>query len=220
MNDTLAILEKVHLFYTTSFGQLVTYTAALLAFVGVLLPLFIAIQQSRQTRREKEALELALNAQVGALRLELQAEVKDYLTKASESLNKSIEETRKDIESKLEQLEDLSKARIFHLQANQQSQKAQYAGAASDAANAVNLYAKVPDEHNLQRAWVTLEESIVFLTEKDLQLDSNPWIEATLKEALESVSKLDGGSGRYSDRIAETQRMFTAAKKRKPPTNT
>jgi hypothetical protein len=43
MADAFAILERVNALYSTAFSQLIAYTVGVIAFIGVLVPIGIAV---------------------------------------------------------------------------------------------------------------------------------------------------------------------------------
>ena len=56
--DSLSVVESVNSFYSNAFSQLMTLTIAILAIIGVLMPLILQHIQSRSFRIEQKSLEV------------------------------------------------------------------------------------------------------------------------------------------------------------------
>lgn len=216
MNDTLAILEKVHVFYSVAFSQLISYTAGVLALVGILLPTFIAIQQSRQARREKEALEALLRAQIVDARTDLTNGVEARFAEAAEAMRSDLGRVREEIERQMKRYDARARARTLHLQANQCSDRGWHGLACVDACEAMRSYGEGEDELNLIRVVALFSDEAAKLTEADFtpaaisELD----IQKAFDRAIEAIGALNV-NGRYSDTIKEMKSNLAAAKVRK-----
>ncbi len=86
MNDYLEIITKVNSFYTGAFSQLVIYTAALLAFVGILIPIIIQFYQNRAVKLEKENLEHHLTELTKTIKSELLEKINNEISTKFEIL--------------------------------------------------------------------------------------------------------------------------------------
>ena len=216
MTDTLAILEKVHTFYSVSFTQLIQYTTALLALVGVLVPSYLAFQQSRQTKREKAKLSAEIEMQTALARKALRDEIKADLVESEKKFSMLVETTNSDMETQFKKMSALVLGRTSHLQANSLYRDAIYAGALFDSCEAGIAYAEAGNEGNLIRVIGIASDSLPHLYSDAFEPDSEYVLEKKIAQFMEALEKINQ-SMRYSDDISRLNRLITAAKKRHAP---
>lgn len=152
MNETLAILDRVNAFYSASFSQLVQYTTALLAFVGLVIPLFLSYLQARQTRKEKDFLERIIQQRLQTERDHLKREIRVELDQAHKEIRDALEEASKGLRADLNNARLTLEAGVLHVQANHSFDSRRYERAYHSAIRAALNQIATQDERNLHTA--------------------------------------------------------------------
>lgn len=148
MDSTLVILEKVNQFYSSSFGQLVSITIGLLAFVGVIVPMLITFYQNRQFKQEQDYILRKLEESTSELFKHIETEVSRKFESEKEKRVKEMAELREEL------LKEASKSKggAFFIQANLQLDSADITNAIESYIYAIQNFMRAEDELNLQRA--------------------------------------------------------------------
>jgi low affinity Fe/Cu permease len=128
MSDTLTILEKLNGFYSGAMLQLVAYTAALLALVGIIVPVAISVivslAQRRQFKNEEAALNAKLSEAIRSARSDLEAVIKASLVTLEAKLDEKLAGMRTDIDEEITKASAQTLARTHSLPAGASHRKA------------------------------------------------------------------------------------------------
>lgn len=213
MSETLEILEKINTFYSAAFGQLVTYTIGVLAFVGILIPCAISILQSRQFTRDQKAHLDHISSEIEkaktVLNEQLQADV-NALTKTFETQLALQEQS---FTKQIKLTENSLKGRTSHLQALAHCDIFEHQYGVMSAIWAMRSYAIAKDESNLLRASEILLSAFPRLNKKDLAELND--LERELEALFGYLDELNT-TGRYSDMIIEIKKGYRNSQAREP----
>ncbi len=202
MNETLQILEKINSLYTNT----MIFFGILVAFVGVIIPIFISWYQSRQLKIEKVNLKTELFN-------ELISDIKEYLEKEEEKF----EEKTKVIEQNFEIRANAIDGGTYHVQGNNHLEEKDFLSALESFLDAATSYIEGEDERNLQTAIrIITDNCFPEINKKDLE--AKPEIKTKKEELTEKLKEINEKS-RYTDTIAEINRAYDIAEKRKPKKN-
>lgn len=216
MNDTLAILEKLHRFYSDSFTQLITYTVALLGAVGVIVPALAAFLQTRAAKREHAALTQQIQEQLAGARAELRDELARENEETAKKFQSAMDKMRAEMHLELARLNEHAQAGIVFMQAKASMDQQRYAACFRDAIGAAASCAKSHDENNLQAALTLAHKALGHLTKDEVDKDRT---KTRLEDLYRELDKLNK-NGRYQrdiDRIKEgVASAYRTASARKP----
>ncbi len=81
MNETLTILGKVNSFYSGAWSQLIIYTSALFALIGIIIPILVQFYQKRVLKLEKESLEQIIKEETNDIKKNINTLVSDEVNK-------------------------------------------------------------------------------------------------------------------------------------------
>lgn len=76
MDSTLVIVEKINSFYSSAFSQLITITVAMLAFVGIIVPILYYLYQQRLFKIEVSSIEAKMEDKLDEIKNELKNHLK------------------------------------------------------------------------------------------------------------------------------------------------
>lgn len=141
MNEAMAILERVNALYSTAFTQLVTYTVGVVAFVGLLVPIAVALLQQRRLSEEKKLLEITIREEVAAARTELEQQIKEAATREQKRLS-----------DELLRLEALTRGGIASTFATQAVNSGDFPSALGYYVSAIKHTASAAEEANMRRS--------------------------------------------------------------------
>jgi len=197
----LEVLNKVDSFYASSFSHLITITLGLVAFLGVFVPVLTTYYQNRNTKLEKENLEVFIENKLSTIRQEVAFEIRDELLKNFESFE----------EKQKEELERVVGG-ICYVQANHQISQSEFKGAANSILGSISSCIKAKDECNLQRGLNMLANiclpNISSADDSDLEV-----LEEKIHKLRSDIKSLNS-NGRYTDSINEIEKYHKALIKR------
>jgi len=204
----MLILERINTFYNTAWSQLVTFTFALLALVGGLIPLLISYYQNKQFKREQDALKKDINTEVVRVKGELIVD----LEKKIEDNEKNWLEKLEELQKKYEKQFSIAEGRAFHVQAGSSVDEKRYRLACEDYVISAKSYIKGEDELNLQRALnAIINTCLPNVTAKELEDNSD--LSDGLETLLSALKEADI-NGRYTDRIKAIRTAMNNARKK------
>ncbi|MCX6834186.1 MAG: hypothetical protein NTW07_03470 [candidate division Zixibacteria bacterium] len=212
MSDSIQILERVHSFYSDSFSQLMLWTMALLAFAGILMPLWIQYVQNKASKLEKEVLESLMRTKMGEMRSELTnllstrfaEEEKRVVDLLDSKVAEGIASVKRGVAG--------AKGGLCNLQGRQHVTAGLYNLAIKDCMSAIEFYLDAQDELNLQ---VSLENLAINCLPKvsKTDMDREPEIESAVNSVIDLL-KSHNENGRYTLTISKLQTGVRAAKAR------
>ncbi len=209
MPDPIQILERVNSFYSGAFTQLVTYTVALLAFVGVLIPILIEYIHNRTFRIEYEGTRRKLAEDLESLKVQISQDIRSTLKK----------DLKKEFDGMVEQATSNLKAKvsnahggIFHLQGNSTVATGNYPSACHDFCRAGEFYLESQDQTDAQRVLTALATSCLANMDKQ-DFDQDATLESDIKGLIASVRK-HNDHGAFSDFIDKVETSLATALKR------
>ncbi|MBI5278164.1 MAG: hypothetical protein HY854_17070 [Burkholderiales bacterium] len=215
MSETLQILEKVNAFYSASFTQLITYTGALLALVGVLLPLFIALQQARQAKRDQEQLTREIREQLAEASLALKASIGVEVEKTDKRVAELVATAKAEMATELKRVEAFGSGSIFHVQARGYRDAGVIGHAFSNTCTSAKWYVRAKDENNLIAVMRVMKDALAVADATDLEVAERE-LAGEYERFLEAVKQLNG-TGRYTGELREIRQLYDAAKARQKP---
>lgn len=153
--DTLEILEKVNSFYTNSFSSLQNIIFAIIAFLGVILPLAISFYQTRKLKLEKDNLEKAMlvefNASILAIEVKIQNEQRESIELIDSEFKKAIGELKKEINEQLNTIKSEYKGLLFHSMASTFAREKLWGSAIKYCLMAARFHINAGSENNLKK---------------------------------------------------------------------
>lgn len=212
MSAEMEILNAVNSFYNDAFNRLLSYTIAIIALVGVLLPLVATLFQWRTLKSEKEVLERSIIEEVSRTSSTISSEVEKQVT-AAMAIKEAALVAR--MNARIEVLEaraQQAQAGLFHLQGNVQLRSEFHAIACMDFCRATTLYLSANDELNLQRTLrLLIVDSLPHITGTEfLEFD----IDSSLQELIDCLSNANTNA-RYTDAIRDIRSELKKARDRK-----
>lgn len=206
--DAMLILQTVQQFYSDSWTQLVTYTIALLAFVGGLIPVIVQIIQSRTFMAEQTTVRKQLSEEIS----QAKAELKSALDADYETERIRIEGLIEDKILQAMKKSDRATGAAFHVEGTHHKSGGHFFAAASSFANAASCYLRAEDEANLQRVLRQIVDDCLPKLNKS-HFEDPGICERTLNGLVAALEK-NNPNGRYKDTIDDIRRGITEAKKR------
>jgi len=198
MAQEMEILTSVNGFYQEAFSQLVQYTFAIIALVGILVPLIAGIIQWRSTKTEKESLEKLIRDEIARTKLELQTtareEIKSLVATENTAIHDRIDQKFNQLDMELKKVE----AKAFHLQGNTSLDEKNYSQAARDFCSSTTLYFSGQDELNGKKTLSALIENCLPKIIKS-EYENNDMDE--LVDMLIEVIEQSNANGRYFSEI-------------------
>lgn len=213
MSPEMEILERVNSFYTSAFSNLVIYTMAIFAFVGVLVPVVAGVLQSRSIKSEKEGLDLLIRSEISSSETKLKNALDEKLEEAT---NRKAVDLITQLQGRISELESRllrNEAVVSHSNALVSMQTGNVGAALEQASYAVCAYLKASDEMNINRVLSLMCASIL------PHCNSATFSDEVLHKSLEAaVVALEAGNtnGRYSDWLRSVKAQTHSAKQRAP----
>jgi hypothetical protein len=207
MENTLKILESVNQFYSQSFSQLIVITVSVLAFAGIIMPIFISMYQKKIFNLDHKLIESNLNSKINKL-----------IKVKSEELNNEIESLHKLYDDKIDKLEEsfnkkmhANMGSILHVQGFSYKSEKAYGNALDSFIKAAVHYIKSDNESNLRRVIDHINLCLAQLNSKDFDIFDN--IPNDFDNLIEDLNKYNEND-RYRDDIQSMKRNMKAAIKR------
>lgn len=208
MDNSLKILESVNQFYSQSFSQLINITVAVLAFVGIVIPILIALYQKRIFNLEHKNIESSIHEKLKEEYQEKVNLIRNEFKEREDFYEKRIKEIEKKIASDLAH----AKGGIFQVQANAQLKDKAYSLACESYIDAALLQIDSEDNLNLQRSLNQMIDSCFpKLFANEFSEDSN--LVVMFKKLIERLNKYNS-KGQYSDQIQDLKRAYQNASTR------
>ena len=218
MADSLQVIQMVHSFYSESFSQLMYWTLGLLAFAGILMPLWMQHLQNKASKLEKESLESLMRARLGEMRSELTSLLSSRFTEEEKRVVDLLETKVADVITSFKKDIAGAKGGLFHLQGLQNIKAGFFSLAITDCAVAMEYYMEAFDERNLQANLHSLcDTCLPKVSKEDLENDSK--IEASVKQAMDLL-ETHNENGRYALAIGDLESGLQQAKLRSKKTAT
>ncbi|MDE8809580.1 hypothetical protein P0C28_09920 [Aeromonas hydrophila] len=193
MDETLLILEKVNLFYSSSFNQLVSFTIGLLAFVGVIIPTLITFYQNKQFKQEQNHILDKLDESKLEFAAYIDLKIVEKLTSEQEERNKEIEVLRAELIKESLQ----AKGGCFFIQANVRLGNNETVNAIESYIDAIDCFIRAEDEMNLQRVLNTLTHECLPKASKDIFIRWHD-LEGKIRTIVGRLDEINK-NGRYVD---------------------
>ena len=200
MNDTLQIIDKYNSLYTTT----MIFFGILMAFIGVIIPIFIYWYQNRILKIEKENLKTDLFK-------ELSIDIDSYFKSQEEKFEEKIEEIEEDFKIKTNAII----GGTLHIQGNNNLFRNLYGSALDSYLKASIFYILGEDEYNLQTVNINIIEKCLPKMNKS-HFEEMPELE-TPKNDLIKLLEVNNINGRYTDTIKKINRGFEKAIKLTEP---
>jgi hypothetical protein len=214
MNETLQILERVNAFYTASFTQLVTFTGAVLALVGVILPITIALQQSRTLKRDQASLERTIQTELKRAEDHLLAKINAAIEESHKTNQEVVASVREDMKKEISKLRQLAYGTAQHVQAETAALNRDFRRCFKEAVEAGYHYAKSGDENNISAIFSLTDSSLPFLDKEYFEED--PEINRFVERFTKSIRDAFDGA-RWHRELFFFDSGVTAAKRRQRP---
>jgi hypothetical protein len=212
MSESLLILEKLNSLYAGAISQLITYTVGVLAFVGLLIPVFIAALQRRQLKQDHESMLARLSTEVAAAKAELVKSLSEESIQTEERLREALESTKAELKAEMNRANAGHKAHAFHIQA--QNLQAGATSRIEDCLLATSNYVIAGDEFNLRTILNVCNG--LWKTAKLEDLEHIPNFDEAFNEGLAALRTLNK-TGRYSADIQALTSGFNSLKKAAQP---
>jgi|AntAceMinimDraft_16_1070373.scaffolds.fasta_scaffold00024_64 hypothetical protein len=234
--SNLQILDKLHSLYY----DVMIFFGILVAFIGILLPLFINFYQTKKLKIEKENLKQELLVEIKS---EIKNEFDLYEEKFKEKIEKmeigfkekiekmeigfkeKIEKMEIGFKEKIEKMEigfekksDAMSGMVFHVQGRFELNKRYYAQSLVSYIYASSFYLEGEDYGNFQRVTKTICEScfpMLFSSDFDIVND----LEKRVNNFIKLLTKYNN-KARYTNLINALEKELLKAKKRERPTQT
>jgi hypothetical protein len=212
--SSLKVLESVNTFYSQAFSQLMSITLAMLAFVGILLPILFAVYQHRLFKLERSS--VAADVKSALLKvISSRIEEFDAHTSAAEL---KLEEQLKSFEAKMEERLANATGGVFHVQGLTYVGNQQYLPAFESFIQAAIEHMKAHRENNLVRVLKLMsDDCLPRLNKDDLSLEHR-WKE-NFDELIRMLDQLNKttANGRYADVIPKLREHLRLACLRPAP---
>lgn len=214
--EVSTIINNLNALYSGAMSQVITYTAVIIALVGIGIPFLAALNQKRNFKAESESLEKNIhesidNAKV-IIRNDLIAEMKESISSEEAALNTRIEEKFRALDKKLE----CAKAATFYLQGAASFRLKHFASAAIDFSTSTISDMKGGDERNAQRALKTIVQQCLPNINKT-DFDEFP-IEKSINEVITYLGEKEVNiNDRYTDIIEKLGKELKTAQMREKP---
>ncbi|MDP8202518.1 MAG: hypothetical protein P9M11_10325 [Candidatus Tenebribacter burtonii] len=212
--SNLQILDKLHSLYY----DVMIFFGILVAFIGILLPLFINFYQTKKLKIEKENLKQELL-------VEIKSEIKNEFDLYEEKFKEKIEKMEIGFKEKIEKMEigfekksDAMSGMVFHVQGRFELNKRYYAQSLVSYIYASSFYLEGEDYGNFQRVTKTICEScfpMLFSSDFDIVND----LEKRVNNFIKLLTKYNN-KARYTNLINALEKELLKAKKRERPTQT
>lgn len=202
------ILQMVHEFYSDAFGQLITITIAIMAFVGGVIPIAITMYQNKQFKLSKEEVKKQIEKEINTAKRQLLVTVKASVKSEINRIDKLSTALEEMIDKKFEEVE----AGVFHIQGSYLLNKKDYVGALESFLDAAIGYREGQDEQNMQRVIESILESCFPMITKDNHNKERD-LEDKTKTLIDGLDSCDE-NGRYTDTIQELRQKLKESKDR------
>lgn len=146
--DTIIALNDL---YQSAFSDLIVIVAMMLGFAGVLLPLGLAVLQSRMQKKEGLLAREKLVAEVQKIREEVRIEILEDQAKSLNAFQERSDKVISDLKAKIDSDLLVLKANAFHVQAQGALHRESYLVALKSSCDAVPGYLKGSEHGNLRR---------------------------------------------------------------------
>jgi hypothetical protein len=199
-NDVSEILDKVNSFYSNSFLILVTYTAALLAFLGTIVPAVIQFYQNRKLKFEKNALLKEMESRI-------QKKEREFLKFAELKADEAV----KNMETKLKKTAARLDGAICFQQGKILNQQGHFAmSVLSFIYGSVN-FLDAEDEFNLRQIIGDLILTLPKLTKADIMKCHFDNVDIQFNELLEKI-KSQNKNKQFDDVILQLKNSMDQVK--------
>ncbi|MEQ9769654.1 hypothetical protein ABRQ03_02160 [Pectobacterium jejuense] len=206
--DALEILDKVNSFYTNSFNSLQTMVAAMIALVGVAIPLVISFYQSSLLKNQSIKLQGDIELNFSNKLEELKRELSSENEKKMAVLEVKVKEMLQSIEEKnkieINKVRSESLARIFHTIGSNYNYRKVYTSSAMYLVMAGSYYIDYDDDLNLNRIMNSLINQVVpQLTKNNKTTEMENRYARFMKKIKNYNSK-----GKYTDAIKKLEGLW------------
>lgn len=149
MTETFAILERVNALYSNAFTQLITYTVGIVAFVGVLVPLTVALLQLWKSQGDRKLLEETIKTEVEKAKAAMQQELLALF-------NSSADAQKAATEKLVQNQEHLTRGGLSYINGRQLMNSDELTFATTNFANAIHHISLSSDGRNLTPSYECL----------------------------------------------------------------
>ena len=206
-----AILASVQAFYSTAWSQLVVYTTALLALVGILVPVLSQWYQRKSAAVDKKELEGLLRDQVDHAREDLRTSLEEQ----ANQLRKSFEIEIANLRAEATRASQAARGGAYHVQAVGLLKEEQYPNTLESLIYAARCYVEARDENNLGRVLDMMHMTVLpHLSKDDL---AQLLVAHDILKDLVDLLREHNYQGRYTDHITAISRARLQAENRDGP---
>lgn len=214
IDNNLLILDKLHSLYY----DVMIFFGILVAFIGILIPLFINFYQTKKLKIEKENLKQELL-------LGIKSEIKSHFDLYEDKFETEVKKMETDFKEKISNMElefekqsDAMRGMAFHMQGRFEFDKQYYADCLKSYIQASNFYLKGEDYSNFQRVNnLIIDRCFPKLFSSDFEIISD--LEEKVINLIKHLKKYND-KGRYTDLITNMKKELKKAKKRERATQT
>ena len=210
--DAAAILESVYSFYSDAFNSLLQLTIAVIAVVGVIVPLLLGWFQNRQARIENASMRREIDSLVSEKVVELRALLKEELSKGIAEYDERMKVLEASFREELTKKSERVTGGIFQVQGNMLADAKHYPEAVESMKDAVESYCKSRELYNLQRVLNVLEETCIPRFDKTT-FDEVDELESNINAIIDNVSALEVDH-LFDDQMRRFKRLLAEAKKK------
>jgi hypothetical protein len=205
---TQAILDSVQQFYSNAWSQLILFTTAIMALVGIIIPIISQAYQRSSSITDKKELEILIKEEAIRIKKELQVEMNSEY----EAIEKDIEKSLKETQNKIRKDNDVNRGGISHVQGIQLIKENNFYDGTESIISAAASYLKGDDESNLRRTlFILISACIPRLSRADIErmtIVNNPFDE------LIDLLRKKNENNRYGDEIGKILTLMSEANRR------
>jgi hypothetical protein len=191
--DAFAILERVNALYSTAFSQLIAYTVGVIAFIGVLVPIGIAVLQQKRLAHDRAMLQLSLKA-----------DLENKLQELSGKLDAKFAEEQKRLTMELARQEALTRGGLSHTSGAIAREAGQLGAALLLYANAICHTAQAREERNMRSAIANVVEMSKKADVPSMDVPARMDIAQALHSSWQAVHTVNENN-RYAEEIRSLQ---------------
>lgn len=195
------ILELVHMYYSTAWKQLITYTTALIALVGILIPILNQWHQRRLVRLERQELENIIKKYQDESRQDLMKTINDKMEKLNKTINDEILKNQKESSQKIRTVLGAS----LHIQGVSLLKAKNHSRAIKSFVEGADCMIDAEDEQNLQTVLRLIETCLGKVSKKDIE---NMWVDEDKIQILLTRLKEKNKKNRYSNYIRDLSKAY------------
>ena len=198
-NELFVIQNQVHAFYQDAWSDLMIFISISLGMVGVVMPLIITYLQNKSFKLQKEEMKEAIEASKKEILADAKRAVAEDIKMEMLSVKTDLEETRKSMREEIangtadslknaekiaeekvsglldKKMKELSKdienaeGKIFHVQANLNSEQKNYVVAVESYLIAARCYCTAADITNFKTCLINIEDELKEISLKDFE---------------------------------------------------